>query len=370
VLNQNPGADPLRYVSANPRTRRLLGPRFAVLREGFARWRGWLRAHPARARRLLVTFGGSDPARLTLRAVQALREIRDLEVEIVLAAEHPDAAEIARLCANSALRLHHRVTEMPELIAGCDFALTAAGSTTLECAFLQTPQLLVTVAENQRPLAAGLVAGGAAELLGWHTEVTAAAITEAVSSLRDDLERRTAMSRAAARLVDGFGSARVVAQMRGDLLSLRSATGPDDRLVFGWANDPASRAASFASEEIPWETHRDWFARRLADPATRLWIGDDERGPIGVVRFDLAAEEATISINLAPEARGFGFGSALIARASRELIASTATRRIHAFIKPGNHASVAAFIAADYEQLAATTQREQPAEHFAFPAAA
>lgn len=365
VLNQNPGADPALYNLRTARTRVLLGGRYAVLRDAFLKWQGWRRTTPARARRLLVTFGGSDPANLTLRILPALRSLRDLEIEIVVGAANGAVAEIESLCTGTGhLHVRRNVTDMPDLIAACDLALGAAGSTTLECAYLQTPQILITVADNQRRLAAELAAGGAAEHLGWHTEVAAEAVATAVERLAESADRRAAMSAAGGMLVDAFGAARVVAQMRGELLTLRPAEAGDARRLFEWANDPATRAASFESGAIDWETHTAWFERKLHDPHTRFWIGVEDDEAIGVVRFALEGEDATISIAVAPGKRGMGYGPALIARASRELFSSTATARIHAAIKSGNQASMTAFHHSGYDPAEPRASLGQPAEHF------
>jgi UDP-2,4-diacetamido-2,4,6-trideoxy-beta-L-altropyranose hydrolase len=365
VLNQNPGADAALYRAHAGRTRLLRGARFAVLREIFQPWREWRRTTPERAQRVLVTFGGTDPTGMTRRVVPALRALRELEFEILLGAGNADAAEIQSQCAGAEhLHVRRNVTDMPALIAGCDLALCAAGSTTLECAFLQTPQLLITVADNQRGLAAGLTAAGAAEHLGWHTEVSAETIAAGVERLAADAPRRAAMSTAAGALVDGHGAARVVAQMRGDLLTLRPVERRDAERLFAWANDPATRAASFESGPIEWATHLAWLERRLQDPATHMWIALDGAEPIGVVRFALEKGGATISLVIAPERRGAGWGPALIARASRELFRDAAIERIHAFIKPANTASLTAFLHADYERVGTSERNGAPAAHF------
>ena len=72
VLNQNPTASPALYSARSPRTALLLGSQYALLREQFRSWIGWKRRTPPRAKKLLVTFGGTDPAGLTLRVVPIL----------------------------------------------------------------------------------------------------------------------------------------------------------------------------------------------------------------------------------------------------------------------------------------------------------
>ncbi len=351
VLNQNPGTDAALYTAQSPETRLLLGPRFALLRAQFASSRGWRRATPKSARRLLVTFGGTDPTGLTVLAAEALRET-GVEAALVVGGGNSRSAEIEALCLGTPLQVRRNVTDMPALMAECDFVLCAAGSTTLECAFMQLPQILVTAADNQLRLADALVAEGAAELLGWHTGVTREQIATAVQALAHEPERRAAMAAAGARLVDGWGAERVVTHLQARMLTLRHADERDERATWEWANDPVTRASFFNNTTIPWEEHREWFRRRLVDPRARLWMAEDESGAaLGLVRFAWAdgEHEASASVVVAPAARGRGHGAAIVLRGSHKLLKSAPVESIHAHIRLENEASRKAFVRAGYQ---------------------
>jgi RimJ/RimL family protein N-acetyltransferase len=107
-------------------------------------------------------------------------------------------------------------------------------------------------------------------------------------------------------------------------LRLRPARPDDARRLLEWANDPATRAASFGREPIAWQAHVAWLAAVLADPDRRLWIAEEAGGPVGQLRVDRTpGGVGTVSIGLAPAARGRGLGSAVlrmgVAAAVREL---------------------------------------------------
>ena len=149
-------------------------------------------------------------------------------------------------------------------------------------------------------------------------------------------------------------------------LRLRAAELGDARLLFDWANDPIVRAQSFTQATIPWADHERWFARKLGDPRCLLWIAEDAQGqPVGQVRFDLGQDAtAIISVSMAPDQRGRGYGATAIAQACAALRARHGSLTVLAYIRPDNLASQRAFsragftapVALDYQGHAAVRQ--------------
>src|SRR5690606_13094842 len=146
---------------------------------------------------------------------------------------------------------------------------------------------------------------------------------------------------------------------------LRPARAEDVDLVFAWANDPATRAASFRSEEIGSAEHVTWFAEQLVRPDRNPRIAELRGAPIALIRLDRADERGglcIISVNLAPDARGRGLGAMALEAATREA-ARLGFDTIHALVRPENEASVRAFLRAGYVELA--VQGDGPARRFA-----
>jgi UDP-2,4-diacetamido-2,4,6-trideoxy-beta-L-altropyranose hydrolase len=213
VLNQNINAERLHYP-CEPDTRLLLGTRYALLRSEFLVWRGWQRETPEVARKVLVTLGGGDPDNQTLKVMQALRQVSvgGLEVIVVVGASNPHFQELQSAIRNSLLtiRLVHNATNMPELMAWADVAISAGGSTCWELAFMGLPAVILVLAKNQQGIAAGLEEAGVAVNLGWHTEVSAAQVASALLRLFRDRDLRWQMDQQGRELVDGSGIERVV----------------------------------------------------------------------------------------------------------------------------------------------------------------
>jgi UDP-2,4-diacetamido-2,4,6-trideoxy-beta-L-altropyranose hydrolase len=214
VLDQNLGASRPGGVREDSGTRFLLGPRYALLRREFWRWRG--RKHPIAptARKLLVTLGGSDPENMTLRILRALRtlpESRELEARIVVgpANRHRASLEKELIRAPETWRLLAAPDDMPELVAWADLGISAAGSTCWELAFMGLPFVTIVLADNQRSIAANLARAGVSRDLGWHEQVSAEGLIALVHELFDQAALRMEMGRLGQETVDGFGAERV-----------------------------------------------------------------------------------------------------------------------------------------------------------------
>lgn len=124
-------------------------------------------------------------------------------------------------------------------------------------------------------------------------------------------------------------------------VTVRRATHQDGALLLAWRNDPETRANSVHQEMVRPEEHETWLARKLADPRCLLLVGLDGAGaPVGQVRFDVdRGGGAEASITVAPEQRGQGFGTPLLAAACAEAFRALDVRSIRALIRRDNRAS-------------------------------
>jgi UDP-2,4-diacetamido-2,4,6-trideoxy-beta-L-altropyranose hydrolase len=227
VLNQNIYASEALYERREVGTRLLLGTRYALLRREFWPWRGRRREIAARGRRVLVTLGGADTENVTLKVLRACRRagVEGLELVVVVGGGNPHYAELAVEVAGMgsvggtgavtaplrpSARLERNATNMPELMAWADVAVSAGGSTCWELVFLGLPAVLLVLAENQRPIAAGLAAAGAAVDAGWHGDLSEEELARRIAELAGDGPARARMAQAGQALVDGRGAERVV----------------------------------------------------------------------------------------------------------------------------------------------------------------
>jgi RimJ/RimL family protein N-acetyltransferase len=231
-------------------------------------------------------------------------------------------------------------------------------------AYVGLPSLLFVLAANQTRVAECLAERGVAVKLGGASAISVERLAAEVVGLARSAERRTEMAARGRALVDGRGAARVLRLLLAGDLRLRPVAEADCRLIWEWANDPETRALSFSQAAIPWERHLEWFRSRLQDPNTIFFVvTEGPSTPVGQVRFDLAGDEAVISVGLDRRFRGKGHGSTIIRLAAEELFDARGTAVIHAYIKPNNEASRRAFAKAGFAETATTAVQGQPAAH-------
>lgn len=216
ILNQNIHAEQLHYY-CELETRLLLGTKYALLRKEFRTWREFKRETPEKARKILVTLGGSDPDNVTLRVIEAIKRLNmpELEVQVVIGPSNPHAEELknAVLHAPCSMLLVQNPTNIPKLMAWADLAVSAGGSTCWELSFMGLPFVTVIIAENQEKIALELEQFGAGQNAGWYHLLTEKALANLLRDLIDSSSGRSELCRKGKEVVDGKGALRVVEHM-------------------------------------------------------------------------------------------------------------------------------------------------------------
>lgn len=369
ILNQNPQARPDIYARRGIQTQLLLGSEYVLLRQEFRPWLSWKRTVPEYASKILITVGGSDPDNLSLRILESLSQLKDANLEVVLVAggSNPYLRELQSRVDSSPtpVRMVTNTLDIPSLMAWADIAISGAGGTAYELCYMGLPALLFVIADNQKSIAESLSNASAAVNAGWARDFDALSFAGRLRQLIGSQSARHALSTRARELVDGLGADRVSAALVGRELRLRAFCKGDCQLLFSWANDPQVREASFHSDTISWQEHERWFLGKLRDPQTVIYIAENSANKqIGQVRFQLEADRATLSVSVAPEFRGAGWGKELITLAVRAMVRSRLVQRIDAFVKPGNRASIGLFESCGFRAEQGAEVAGQPAVLF------
>lgn len=321
----------------------LLGPEYALLQPGYADLHNRVPPREGPIRRIFVYFGGADTDNLTGMVISAFGSLNneDVSMDVVINPASPHIASIRKLAdKDKRIRLHELLTSLAPLIAEADLAIGAGGVTTWERCCLGLPTLIITLAENQRPIVEKLGRAGLVQWLGHKDRIDAIQLAR---SLQTILETGTPpeWSQRCRALIDGKGAERVVSFLLLDAqtkLLTRLARLDDENILLQWANDPVVRKYAFQPDAIDPDTHHKWFHKRLGDHKNcRLYIVETENKiPIGQVRFDKLDTGWEISYSLDSRVRGRGMGKSLLQNAILTFKKTMVETQIFARVKDDN----------------------------------
>lgn len=348
----------------------LFGPRYALLRPMFSAFRARPRSDHGGTPRILVTMGGADPMDATSLVLRGLAELGQnrVTIRVIVGVSHPDKDAVAHRVSAYGHELMGDVPDLAADIAWSDLVIGAAGTSALEFACVGRPLVALVLADNQKAVARCVQEMGLGVVVGVLPHVLPSDVASAVHGLLSDPERMRHMGRRGPLTVDGLGATRVVRAMETLGLTLRTANDADATLLWRWANDPQSRAASGRSEPIAWERHLAWLADRSSDPGSSLYIAERPIGSaIGILRFEGPDSEATVSINLGPDARGRGLGSRILELGLERVAAERPIQRFKADIKRDNVPSLEIFRAAGFSEDARSGKDGLVTYHLASP---
>jgi UDP-2,4-diacetamido-2,4,6-trideoxy-beta-L-altropyranose hydrolase len=334
----------------------LLGPEYALLPPIYAELHNRISPRKGPVRRIFIFFGGADSDNVTGRTITAFLQLNrsDIEVDVVIAPSSPHAEAIRRQVAGKGnIHLHSDLPALAPLIAQADLAIGAGGATSWERLCLGLPSLVVTLADNQRPIADELNRRDLIRWLGHQDAVDQMTIAQVLGELTQQGLVR-GWSRRCLAAVDGNGVKRVCAALTVTAttpLRVRHAKLEDEALLLAWANDPVTRRNGFSPESIQAATHKIWFSDRLRNrDGCRLYIIETSEGiSLGQVRFERHNESWEVHYALAPVFRARGLGRPLLEAALLKLRAEKSCTSVFGRVKSDNHSSRKIFESLGFE---------------------
>lgn len=222
LLDQNLGRKATDYDALVPaHCQRLIGPRYALLRPEFAALRAYSlqrrRRQQPRLGRILVAMGGVDQPNATGQVLEALKTCPlppDCRITVVMGESAPWLDQVRALAIQMPwpTEVLVNIDNMAQIMADSDLTIGAAGSSSWERCCLGLPTLLVVLAKNQENGAQVLCNSRAAKIIG-----TPELIHKNTKKILSDLlsnEDISDLSLNAQRLTDGFGSTRILKNIK------------------------------------------------------------------------------------------------------------------------------------------------------------
>ncbi len=212
VLNANFGAHSGMYRKCRSYTRLLLGTQYTLLRQDFTLWRRWQREIPERARKILITMGGSDPDNTTQVALHAIELLRSpIATTVLSGGSNPRSSDLIQMASRIGkhVRVEESVANLPELMAQSDLAIIAGGGTLWELLFMACPVVSFGRTDVQRRILEPLHHEGAIVHMGDPQYADPEVLARVIEEISLSPSRRAKMAFPAKRYVDGEGADRV-----------------------------------------------------------------------------------------------------------------------------------------------------------------
>lgn len=125
--------------------------------------------------------------------------------------------------------------------------------------------------------------------------------------------------------------------------NMRLATIADRKLLYEWANDSEVRANSFASQEISYETHMEWFHKKLNDKQSDIYIYEIDGVPVGQVRLEYKEKDTIISYSIQRDYRNQGYGFNMLKWIEANSILERPGTTLIGYVKYSNTGSIRVF---------------------------
>lgn len=194
-------------------TKLLLGAKYVPLREEFSAGE---QGRTAADGGILITTGGSDSFNLAgqlLMEAMKYDALKEKEYHVVSGSLNPHIGELQALAEkHENIHIHCNVTNMAELMAKSEIALSAGGSTLYELCAMGVPVIAFSFAENQERLVQTFVKRGIAQYGGNYRTDGNRMIQNTIAGLETLLENenlRAEYREKARTLVDGKGADRI-----------------------------------------------------------------------------------------------------------------------------------------------------------------
>ncbi len=302
-----------RYSNLVPEhCRVLLGPKYTLLRKEFGELREKVKVRESEVNNILISFGGVDVDNDTTLAINAVRALGpQFKATVVIGKHHRFKEKITEMCNSFGYDLHVQTNQMGALMLKSQLSISSGGATIWERSCLGLPSIVYPIAFNQEKQIDDLAISGYLYKIE-KEEIQIERLVMHLKALITNKLLRASLSSRGMRLVDGKGVSRVLNSLGYSDISIRNATFSDIQDLYEWRNHLSIRNVSYNTDPIDFDTHQKWFNSVIDSPQIELLIGEFQNCRVGVVRFDITANVAEVSIYLVPGENGRGFGSRLL----------------------------------------------------------
>ncbi len=205
------------YVGEAPRvTNQLAGAKYFIFSSEYVSAARTKRKISKDARRLLVTFGGTDFCNLTERCLKALKlipEKKSVQVIVGPGFSAKQTSTIQKLVEETdrhKIELIDSPASLHTQMVWCDIAVSNTGLTKYELAVTGTPSIQISIDESHSNTNSNFANAETANHIGISENTSADLIARSIETLCADVAERQRFSINGKNLFDGLGAERVI----------------------------------------------------------------------------------------------------------------------------------------------------------------
>ena len=187
---------------------KFLGPKFTLLKPEFLKARKNLK-RKNEFKRILISFGGSDPSNETTKALSAIIDLgKKYKIDVIVGTNNPNKKQIMKLCSKIPFcNFYEQVENMSKYMKRADLAIGAGGTSTWERCCLGLPTIVTSLSKDQEKIIENLSKIGCVINLGSAEKTTKLDYVKALNEINSKKLRE--ISKKCLVLVDGKGVKRI-----------------------------------------------------------------------------------------------------------------------------------------------------------------
>lgn len=186
------------------------GPAYMVIADIFKNIHKRQKSINASVKHILISMGGSDPEKLTLKTIDAIEAMKiDATIQVIVGSAYTHYQEITQKINQSDKQfiVKSNVDNMHELLYEADLAIISGGVTVYEVAASGTPAIVIC--QNEHENTNVFEDYNFVVKAGLGTQLSVPEITSIIKSLLEDVTAREMLSENGKKMVDGQGAERI-----------------------------------------------------------------------------------------------------------------------------------------------------------------
>lgn len=211
VINTDLGSELSKDIQINAK-HKLLGTEYAILREQFSNVNYKIRN---KCSNVFISTGGTDPYDTRYKLLKTFlcdSKKKELTYHVVSGAAD-NSQELLEIAQNGNVKLYSNISNVADIMAECDLAISAGGTTLYELCAVGIPGISFSLADNQLEQVKAFDKRGlityAGDVRGELEDDTYRAISEYMDRFLNNFEYRKSISEKMKTLVDANGAKKI-----------------------------------------------------------------------------------------------------------------------------------------------------------------